>query len=139
MVSLGYKVSPDAADRYLYEYDNTATWLAEVLDGSMRTSFEFHFDYGHDGTPLSKVFNDSLHDAERLVNEKPNLLFGLRRRHIERQEYSDMRAMARGELSNTMVVFQTFRRNSWARLKMLVGTTSADNNNASRHSSPAGR
>ena len=34
-------------DRYLRTYNDTTTWLAETLDGSMRTPFTYRFS-GHD-------------------------------------------------------------------------------------------
>ncbi len=93
-------------------YDDTTTWLAEVLDGNMRTEFCFGYDgqelYGQDGSPLGRVFADSISDAEHLAETQPNLLFELRRRHLEYQEYEDMLGMASGELSNTMVVVSDF-------------------------------
>lgn len=90
-------------------YDDTTTWLAEVLDGYMRTPFEYRFDghelYGRDGSPLKPIFTDAISHAEKLG---PNLSFEHRRRHIEMNEYDDMIAMAKGELSNTMVVISDF-------------------------------
>lgn len=93
-------------------YDDTTTWLAEVLDGNMRTEFCFGYDgqelYGQDGSPLGKVFYDSISDAECLAEEQPNLLFELRRRHLEYQEYQEMLEMAKGERPNTMIVVSDF-------------------------------
>lgn len=101
-----------SVDEYRREYDNAATWLAEVLDGSMRTGFEFTFDgseiYGQDGMPLTPVFDDALRDAHNLVRISPHLRFEMRRRGIERQELDDMFAMLRGERPNTMVVVSDF-------------------------------
>jgi hypothetical protein len=100
----------DEHDRRLY--DDTTTWLAEALDGPMRAPFEYRFDgrelYGRDGSPLGMVFRNSIDDAYRIVREKPNLAFELRRRHIEYGEYQDMLAMARGEGPNTMFVISDF-------------------------------
>jgi hypothetical protein len=96
----------------LRQYDDTTTWLAEVLNGSMRTPFEFTFDgnelYGHDGLPLTPVFENATHDAERLAKKNPRLSFELRRRQTEEEELQDMLAMARGEAPNTMVVISDF-------------------------------
>lgn len=100
-------------DRYLREYNDATTWLAETLDGSMRTPFEFEFD-GHedfhaaDGGSMRKVFEDSLVRAQRLASERPELSFELRRTRHEWDERSDMVAMARGEAPNTMVVVSDF-------------------------------
>lgn len=93
-------------------YDDTTTWLAEVLEGSMRTSFEYTFDghelFGRDGGALGIIFKDSVKDAELIAAKNPNLAFELRRRKIEKSEYADMVAMAKGELPNTMVVVSDF-------------------------------
>ena len=92
--------------------NDTTTWLAETLHGSMRTNFEFRFDgvelYGEDGGALGEVFDDAIETAEAIVSENPNLLFELRRRLIEREEYEDMIAMANGEAPNTMVVISDY-------------------------------
>ncbi len=89
-------------------YHDTATWLAEVLPGQMRTAFEYSFDgqelYGRDGGALKPIFDTAIVDAKRIANRNPNLSFELRRRYIEKGEYNDMIAMERGELPNTMVV-----------------------------------
>lgn len=99
-------------DERLRHFDDTTTWLAEVLDGSMRTSFEYSFDgedlYGRDGGALGTIFRDSIKDAEITAARTPSLAFELRRRRIEHQEYQDMLAMVKGELPNTMVVVSDF-------------------------------
>ncbi len=98
---------------------DTETWLAETLNGNMRTSFEFSFDgeelYGEDGGALTEVFDDSIQEAEIIAQQNPGLLFELRRRLIERGELEDMKAMGRGELqtnegerANTIVVISDF-------------------------------
>jgi hypothetical protein len=94
-----------------HRYD-TMTWLAEVLDGPMSTSFEYIFDghelYGADGGSLGRIFHDALKDAKRVAAENPNLAFEVRRRDIENDEYHDMIKMAQGELPNTMIVVSDF-------------------------------
>lgn len=99
-------------DQYLRAYNNAETWLAEVLDGSMRTEFSYSFDgqelLAEDGQPLGEIFSDSVNEAEKIARQKPNLLFELRRRQLEREEYHDMLAMARDEAGNTMVVLSDF-------------------------------
>src|SRR6185312_9732947 len=90
---------------------DTATWLAEALNGNMRTSFEYSTDglelYGEDGGAVGEIFDGAVTAAQEIVKRNPGLLFELRRRIIERGEYDDMLAMARGEF-NTMVVVSDF-------------------------------
>jgi hypothetical protein len=91
---------------------DTITWLAEALNGSMRSSFEFRTDgldlYGEDGGSMREVFDDAIDAAKVITSQKPNLLFELRRRLIEAKEFDEMLAMARGEGKNTMVVISDF-------------------------------
>ncbi len=86
---------------------DTATWLAEALNGSMRTRFEYSFDgqelYGEDGGAIGEIFDYAIESAQAIVASNPDLLFELRRRLIERGEYEDMIGMAKGELPNTMI------------------------------------
>jgi hypothetical protein len=99
--------------------NNTTTWLAETLNGSMYTDFELTFDgdelYGQEGEPLRNIFDDSIRDARLIVNKNPSLLFELRRRLIERGELEDIESMVRGEMYtddgekvNTLVVVSDF-------------------------------
>jgi len=92
--------------------NDAETWLAEVLDGNMRTPFEFVFDgrelYADDGGACKPIFEEALKDANAIADASPNLSFELRRRRKELEEYYDMLAMARGELPNTMVVVSDF-------------------------------
>lgn len=92
--------------------DDTHTWLAEVLDGQMRSEFTYQFN-GEDliargGQSLGEVFTDSIANAEEKVAYSSAFSFELRRRKIELGEYEDMLAMARGDLPNTMVVISDF-------------------------------
>jgi hypothetical protein len=92
--------------------NDAETWLAEVLDGSMRTPFEYTYRegelYAEDGGALGPIFDDAIEAAKRIRAEKPELAFELRRRLIEREEYREMLAMVRGERPNTMVVISDF-------------------------------
>lgn len=92
--------------------NDAETWLAEVLDGNMRTPFEFTFDgrelYAADGGACRPIFENALKDAQTFARTNPNLSFEVRRRQKELEEYYDMLAMARGELPNTMVVVSDF-------------------------------
>lgn len=88
------------------------TWLAETLNGSMQTSFEFTSDgnelYGEDGGAMREVFDDAIQEALLLAEENPTFIPEVRRRLIEREELTEEEAMARGELPNTMVVVSDF-------------------------------
>lgn len=99
-------------EREQRRYNDVVTWLSEVLDGNMRTTFEYNFDgheiYSQDGSALSPIFNEAVKDAENLANEKPNLAFELRRRLIEKEELEDVFAMARDETPNTLIVVSDF-------------------------------
>ncbi len=96
-------------DRERRLYDDTTTWLAEMLEGSMRTPFEYRFDgrelYGSDGSPLGEIFDDAIVEALRLPS---SLAFELRRRRIEKQEYQDMVEMMRSDSYDAMVVVSDF-------------------------------
>jgi hypothetical protein len=102
----------DEFDRKQRIMNDTITWVAETLNGSMRTTFEYRFDgqelYGEDGGAVTEIFDKAIVAAELIVNQKPNLLFELRRRLIERGELDDMLAMARGDLPNTMITVSDF-------------------------------
>lgn len=93
-------------------YNDMTTWLAEVVPGQMRTSFEFEFDgqdiRGSDGGALTPIFDKSIADAERITRSKPELHFEVDRRRTERGELDDMFDMLRGDKPNTMVVISDF-------------------------------
>jgi hypothetical protein len=99
-------------DHYRRRYNDAATWFAEILDGSMRTPFEFtHANgeiYAEDGGALSTVFKNALLEAEHLAANNPELAFELPRRQAEAAEFDAMVAMAQGRLPNTMVVISDF-------------------------------
>lgn len=90
-------------------YDDTTTWLAEAVQGSMRSEFTYRFDghelYARDGSEMSEIFSKAIDKADKLP---VNLAFEARRRRHEWNEYEDMVAMAKGELPNTMVVISDF-------------------------------
>lgn len=91
--------------------DDTTTWLAETLEGGMRSTFEYSYHdgelYAHDGSPMREVFEAALRDAETMARD-PNMAFELRRRQLELEEYRCMLQMAEGVLPNTMVVVSDF-------------------------------
>lgn len=103
---------PNIFDAYNPErrlYDDITTWLAETLDGQMRSSFDYRYDgkdlIAEDGSSIGEIFDKALNDAKNLPKE---LSFEQRRRKKEMDEYHDMLKMANGELPNTMVVVSDF-------------------------------
>ncbi len=106
------KPKNEICDREIRARNDAATWLAETLNGRMRTSFEYTFDgqelYASDGGALKPIFEKSLADANNLADKNPNLAFEKRRRGIELDEYGDMVKMARGKLPNTMITVSDF-------------------------------
>lgn len=105
--------------------NDAETWLAEVLDGTMRTPFEYSFDgyelYAEDGSAMGAVFQKSEEDAPRIAKANPRLGFEMRRRRLESEEYADMLAMARGELPNTMIVVSDFPPEMMTETKSIGG------------------
>lgn len=93
-------------DHEARRYEDTVTWLAEVLPSSMRTVFEYGFDgselYASDGGALEPIFMDALRQAQNLPD------YEVRRRRHELDEYEDMLDMMSGHLPNTMVVLSDF-------------------------------
>lgn len=105
--------SPEAGfDIRERQYHDITTWAAEVLDGNMRTSFEYSFDgqelYAQDGSSMKQIFKDAIADADAIAARNPNLSFEKGRRQTELEEYKDMVMMANGGLPNTMVVVSDF-------------------------------
>lgn len=99
-------------DQEIRQYDDVSTWLAEVLDGKMRSEFSYTFDgedlRARDGSALRPIFEGAITAAEELKWKQPELSFEARRRQLEMDEYEDMLAMASGEGPNTMVVVSDF-------------------------------
>jgi hypothetical protein len=97
---------------YKQNRDDTSTWLAETLHGSMYTTFNLKFDgqeiYAKDGRSMGRVLTDSVEAAELMVQQMPNLLFEYRRRLIELEEHQVMLGMVRGELPNTTIVVSDY-------------------------------
>lgn len=100
---------PQVFNPELRRYNDATTWFAEMLDGQMRTPFEYNFDgqelYASDNSALKPIFETALQEAKQLPNE---LSFEQRRRQLELAEYDNMISMARDELPNTMVVVSDF-------------------------------
>ena len=99
-------------DRYIRTYNDTTTWFAEVLDGSMRTPFEYSYQGGElfaaDGSALGPIFEDALREADTIATQNTRLGFEKRRRTLEKQEYTEMLEMAQGSRANTMIVVSDF-------------------------------
>ncbi len=90
-------------------YNDTVTWLAEVLPGPMRSPVEYLFDghelYAPDGSAVEPIFDNATAEAALL----PDLFaFEYRRRLIEKTEYEDMITMMKSGSYNTMVVVSDF-------------------------------
>lgn len=98
-------------------FNDTATWLAEVLDGAMVTPVEYKLQddilYTEDGEQAEKMFDNSVQAAKKLPL---HLAFEYRRSLIEKSEFDDMLKLAKGELVhpqtgeivNTIVVESDF-------------------------------
>lgn len=81
--------------------DDIVTWLAEVLPGTMATTIEYISEeedlYTDDGQRVGEIFDDAIEDARFLPFDQ---VFELRRRRLEKDEYTDMIKMANGKLLN---------------------------------------
>lgn len=99
------------AENYVAHYEDAATWLAEAMDGSMYTPFNFRLINGEvigdDGRAMLPILEKSLNDAEALAHEDPQLSFEVRRREIELEEYQDILTVANGG-PDTLVTVSDF-------------------------------
>jgi hypothetical protein len=99
-------------DQNRRDYDDVTTLFAEMVNGSMRTPFEYGYDgadlRAQDGSVMRTIFEASLAEADRIADNNPNLAFEVRRRRWEIDEHYDMLKMAKGQLPNTMVVVSDF-------------------------------
>lgn len=95
-------------DLYERRYNDATTLAAEILDGSMRTSFDFEFDgkdlVAQDGSSLGEVFEKAEEEAYVIAQKDPRLSCEIRRRKAEKDEYLAMIDMAKGLGPNTMIV-----------------------------------
>ncbi|HEY1064220.1 MAG TPA: hypothetical protein VGE30_02885 [Candidatus Saccharimonadales bacterium] len=107
-----YEAEIGQLDEYTRKYNDAATWFAEVLNGSMRTPFEYRYVddelYAEDGGALGPIFDDAIEAARHIDQETPALGFELRRRLKEQDEYVGMIAMMRGDAPNTKIVLSDF-------------------------------
>jgi hypothetical protein len=101
--------SPIEEDQRYYDL---TTQFAELVDGSIRTSFELELIgddlIAEDGSSLDETTAKGLKEAETIILTKPNLWFEPRRRYIEREEYFEVLQMAKGERPNTKIVVSDF-------------------------------
>lgn len=104
--------TPIVINQELQRVNDEATWLAEAIYGSMRSEFDFTFNgedlVAEDGRELRPIFDAAITEAISLVKTSPNLLFELRRRIVEHDEYEEMIEMARGNGPNTMIVVSDY-------------------------------
>lgn len=87
--------------------EDVSTWLAEVLDGEMHSSFDFTYDgadlVAEDGRRMLPVFDAALEHTKQEARINPLLEPEVDRSYAERREYFEILAMARGEGPNTLV------------------------------------
>jgi len=94
--------------------NDTETFFAESLYGSMRTPLEYIYDpianelRAEDGGWLGPIFDASINNMQKKVSADPEYEFELRRRIIEKEEYQDMLNLMDDERVNTMVVVSDF-------------------------------
>jgi hypothetical protein len=103
---------PYVIDRNKRDYDDLTTLFAEMVDGTMRTPFEYTVDgnelRANDGSIMRVEFEKGLEAADAIADRNPNLCFEVRRRRIEIDEHYDMLKMTQGRLPNTMIVVSDF-------------------------------
>jgi hypothetical protein len=90
-------------------YEDECTWLAETINGSMRTSFTFRLVDGEltasDGRQLRSVFEKGKEYAQTLAASDTRMQGGVERSEFEWQEFLIMDAMAHDtSLPNTVIV-----------------------------------
>jgi len=87
-----------------FEYDRArtdeVTDMSERIAAPMRNTFDYEMrsdgELWFQGEPLGHIFDDGIAVAEELARENPQFTTELIRRHLERQEYNDMRKLALG-------------------------------------------
>lgn len=88
------------------------TYFAELVNGSMRTDFEMHFDgrdlVSEDGRGLDETTKDGQLEARKQTKGAPDLWFEVRRRGLEREEFHEAIEMARGDRPNTIIAVSDF-------------------------------
>lgn len=86
-------------DRFLRFSTDEKTRVSEQINGVMHHPFEYR--YGPDGElyfqgePLSPVFDRGIQQAELVVQEHPEFMIELLRRHIEKKQYGSQQRVGR--------------------------------------------
>jgi hypothetical protein len=66
-------------DQNRRDYDDVTTLFAEMVNGSMRTPFEYGYDgadlRAQDGSVMRTIFEASLAEADRIADNNPNMAF----------------------------------------------------------------
>jgi hypothetical protein len=108
-VQTEYLIQEQHEKQSRYDFE---TQFAELVDGSMRTSFELQFNgtdlIGEDGRGMLEISQEALEEAKEMARKDPSLWFEVRRRGFERDEIDEAIRMARGEGPNTMVITSDF-------------------------------
>ncbi len=101
-------------------YEDECTWLAETLNGSMRTSFDFKLINGELYSQekdendilrqrnLRKMYEEGADYAKKRATEDPRVVFEIEREKQHLIELEIMEQMAAGQAPNTMVVISPF-------------------------------
>ena len=101
------------------------TWAAENLDAPLVKPLEYRYRDGElwseQGQPMGDIFRDSITHYEQLARQHPEYAFQLKRARIEQREYEAMKAMARGEAPNTLVVNSPLPRELEGAAKNVLG------------------
>lgn len=88
-------------------HEDVDTWLAEVLDGEMHSSFDFVPDgddlTAEDGRHMLPVLDAALQHTIREARINPLIAPEVDRSHAEREEFLDIIDMAQGNGPNTLV------------------------------------
>ena len=96
------------------EFDDTTTWLAEALNGNMRTAFSYSpstegLVAQRDNRPIKKIFVDAVEETRQKNEQDQRFGFEHRRRLVELDEYEEMQTMSDDPTApNTMIVVSDF-------------------------------
>lgn len=111
-LALKHNQIPTYSPEQSEEFHDVTTQFAELVDGSMRTSFPLYFDgaelKGSDGRLLLPVLETATADAVAIAAINPELGFEVRRRKHEEAEGADCVDLASGAGPNTLVVLSDF-------------------------------